>query len=105
MRTIFTTNAGPFTAYLLGYPQTEHHREDLVVFDRENSIPHTLVLLELFQVHGSETKPDDYYQSGNDPPKLGFYHLGFGVPDLPGRLQRLKEHGVSIVKDLRTATR
>ena len=105
MQTVFTTNAGPFTGCFLGYLQTAHHREDLAVFGRETSITHTLGLLELFHVHGSEKQPDGYYQSGNEPPNLGFCHLGFSVPDLPETLQRLKEHGVSIVKNLGTATR
>lgn len=104
MRTIFTTNAGPFTVYYLGYPQTSAHRADPAAFSRD-TIPHsimsrTLGLLELCHYHGSETLPESYICSGNKPPHLGFNHLGFSVPDVPAAVQRLRNAGVKIIKDV-----
>ncbi|KAF4835052.1 Lactoylglutathione lyase [Colletotrichum tropicale] len=95
MRTVFTMNAGPFTIYYLGYPQTTEHRADLAKF-REDT---------LYHVHGSENEPEGYYSSGNQPPNLGLGHLGFSVPDVPLALERLKAYGVEVVKDLGSASR
>ncbi|KAJ9503033.1 hypothetical protein H2202_001185 [Exophiala xenobiotica] len=113
MRTVFTMNVGPFTIYYLGYPQTAEHRADLAKFggDTAMKLQHTLGLLELYHVHGSErqaTAPDEgaegaaerYYSTGNTPPNLGFGHLGFTVPSVPEALARLKANGVEVVKDL-----
>lgn len=107
MRTVFTMNVGPFTIYYLGYPQTDEHREDLPRFgaDTAANLQHTLGLLELYHVHGSEKEGDGYYQTGNSPPNLGFGHLGFTVPSVPAALKRMKENGVEIVKDLGVSTR
>ena len=104
MRTIFTTNAGPFTVYYLGYPQTPEHRADPSAFSRD-LIPHpimsrTLGLLELCHYHGSEKQADLYICSGNKPPHLGFNHLGFTVPDVRAAINRLRENGVKVVKDV-----
>ena len=65
----------------------------------------TLGLLELFHIHGAENQPEGLYGSGNTPPYLGFCHLGFCVPDLPATVERLKANGVTVVKDIGTATR
>ncbi|KAL2414839.1 hypothetical protein ABEF94_003427 [Exophiala dermatitidis] len=109
MRTVFTMNVGPFTIYYLGYPQTEAHRTNLPLFGAETAanLQHTLGLLELYHVHGSEVQDKDYYATGtgNVPPHLGFGHLGFTVPDVPKALDRLKSHGVPVLKDLGVATR
>lgn len=105
MRTVFITNIGPATVYFLGFPQTERHRENLETFGKETAIPTTQGLLELFHIHGSERQAEGYYQSGNDPPNLGFCHLGFSVPDVAGTLQRLRDDGVSVFKDLGECTR
>ncbi|KAI4860060.1 hypothetical protein F4820DRAFT_128312 [Hypoxylon rubiginosum] len=84
MRTVFTANAGPFTIYYLGYPQTDVHRADPVAYGQDTlpELPHTFGLIELYHVHGSENEPEGYYSSGNDPPNLRFGHLGFTVPDV-----------------------
>lgn len=105
MRTVFVTNTGPMTVYFLGYPSTDRHREHLDEFGKETSIPDTVGLLELFHIHGSENQPEGFYNSGNQPPNLGFCHLGFSVPDLPRTLERLKENGVPIIKDMGVSTR
>lgn len=107
MRTVFTMNVGPFTIYYLGYPQTPEHRADLVQFgeDTAANLQHTLGLLELYHVHGSEAKGQGYYANGNTPPNLGFGHLGFTVPDVPAALERLQEAGVQVIKPLGVTTR
>ena len=107
MRTVFTMNVGPFTIYYLGYPQTDEHRADMAKFgaDTSGNLQHTLGLLELYHIHGSEKQPPGYYSNGNEPGQLGFGHLGFTVPSVPKALQRLKEAGVEVVKDLGVCTR
>jgi lactoylglutathione lyase len=69
MRTVFTVNVGPFTNYYLGYPQTEEHRKDLPKFGEETVVNfgHTLGLLKLYHIHGTEKEPQPYYKTGNDP--------------------------------------
>ena len=106
MRTVFTMNVGPFTIYYLGYPQTDEHRADLPKFglDTALNLQSTLGLLELYHVHGSEKQEDGYYQTGNAPPNLGFGHLGFTVPSVPKALERMRENGVEILKDLGVAS-
>jgi len=107
MRTVFTMNVGPFTIYYLGYPQTDEHRADLPKFgaDTAGMLQHTLGLLELYHVHGSEKQEPGYYSTGNEPGKLGFGHLGFTVPSVPKALERMREAGVEIVKDLGVCTK
>lgn len=107
MRTVFTVNVGPFTIYYLGYPQTPEHKENLPKFGEDTVVDlgHTLGLLELYHIHGTEKKPEGYYSTGNEPPNLGLGHLGFTVPDVPAALRHLTENGVEVVKDLGVATR
>lgn len=107
MRTVFTMNTGPFTIYYLGYPQTAAHRADLPAFGQDtlSVLAHTLGLFELYHIHGSENEPEGYYSTGNEPPNLGLGHLGFTVPDVPAAVDRLKSHGVEVIKDLGIATR
>jgi lactoylglutathione lyase len=107
MRTVFVQNTGPYTIYYLGYPQTDAHRADPVVYATETMpvIPQTLGLLELCHIHGSENEPDGYYTTGNQPPQLGFGHLGFTVPDVSATIERLKNNGVEVFKDLGIANR
>jgi lactoylglutathione lyase len=106
MRTVFTMNTGPFTIYYLGYPQTDEHKNDLPKFGQETcaQLQHTLGLLELYHVHGSEKQAEGYYETGNTPPALGFGHLGFTVPDVPAALERLRKAGVKVVKEVGTGT-
>ncbi|CAI6095053.1 unnamed protein product [Clonostachys chloroleuca] len=99
MRTVFTINTGPFTIYYLGYPQTDAHRADLKAFGEETvpKLAHTLGLLELEESREIST--------GNQPPNLGFGHLGFSVPDVPKALEHLVSHGVEVLKPLGAASR
>ena len=107
MRTIFVTNPGPFTIYYLGYPQTPEHRADPKAFGEETmaTLAHTLGLLELYHVHGSEKEEDGYYETGNRPPALGFGHMGFTVPDVEATLERLRGEGVPVFKELGVTSR
>ena len=107
MRTVFTMNVGPFTIYYLGYPKTDEHRADLTKFgaDTAGNLQHTLGLLELYHVHGSEKQEPGYYSTGNEPGHLGFGHLGFTVPSVPKALERMREAGVEVIKDLGVTTR
>ncbi|OOF99479.1 hypothetical protein ASPCADRAFT_203253 [Aspergillus carbonarius ITEM 5010] len=116
MRTVFTMNAGPFTIYYLGYPSTPDDRADLPAWaSRVSNIPtltRTPGLLEFYHIHGTEKENDDSTQSGNqgeggfrvctgnEPPNLGFGHLGFSVPDVREAVERLRGQGVSVVKEL-----
>lgn len=103
MRTVFAINTGPLTVYYLGYPQTDEHRADPAAFARDiadhSVMTQTLGLLELCHYHGSENQPKGYISSGNNPPHLGFNHLGFTVPSVPEAVERLRNAGVRIVKD------
>lgn len=105
MRTIFTLDAGPFTIFYLGYPQTQEHKDDLDRFSSETlpRLAHTTGLIELFHVHGSEKLSE--MSTGNTPPNLGFGHLGFSVPNVQAALEHLQSHGVEIVKPLDRAER
>ncbi|KLO91770.1 GLO1-Glyoxalase I [Fusarium fujikuroi] len=107
MRTVFIMNTGPFTIYYLGYPQTEEHRADPAKFGRDtlSQLAYTPGLIELYHVHGSENEPEGYYSTGNQPPHLGLGHIGFSVPDVPSAVERLRNHGVAVIKDLGSATR
>lgn len=99
MRVIFTFNAGPFTIYYLGHPPPGIQPADLASWAQETSqipvLTRTKGLLELYHVHGTEQ-----VSNGNVPPHLGFAHLGFSVPDVRDAVSRLKEAGVTIVKDV-----
>lgn len=107
MRTVFVMNVGPFTIYYLAYPQTPEHQLDLEKFSQETfaKLVHTLGLLELYHVHGTENEPEGHYSTGNRPPNLGFGHLGFSVPDVSKTLEYLAGNGVKIEKNLGVATR
>ncbi|KAJ5388116.1 hypothetical protein N7509_010657 [Penicillium cosmopolitanum] len=109
MRVVFSMNAGPFTIYYLGHPPPG--TEDLDSWAKETSeIPvmtRTSGLLELYHMHGTESKGDGngnedggQISSGNVPPNLGFAHLGFTVPDVPVAVERLKSAGVTVLKDV-----
>jgi lactoylglutathione lyase len=108
MRTVFTMNVGPWTIYYLGYPQNPTHRLDPNAFGVETfaNLAHTLGLLELYHMHGTESDPNfPGYSTGNTPPNLGFFHFGFTVPNVPQTLERLRKEGVEVVKDLGISTR
>lgn len=112
MRTVFTMNAGPFTLYYLGYPQTADDRADLPTWASKTASFETLTqtpgLLELYHVHGSEKDVQDggiEMSTGNTPPALGFGHLGFTVPDVRAAVERLRSEGVRVVKEIGVAER
>ncbi|KAL1987811.1 hypothetical protein VTN96DRAFT_2214 [Rasamsonia emersonii] len=106
MRTILEMDTGPSTVYYLGYPQTEAHRADPAKFALDTvqgppGFTHTLGLLELCHLHGSEDESKEFHiANGNIPPHLGFGHLGFTVPDVSATVERLRQAGVRIVKEL-----
>ncbi|OQE79440.1 hypothetical protein PENNAL_c0051G03831 [Penicillium nalgiovense] len=114
MRVIFTLNAGPFTIYYLGHPPASAKtEEDITAWAKSTSeIPvmtRTSGLLELYHVHGTENAGVDgasvSVSTGNVPPHLGFAHLGFTVPDVSAAVQRLRDGGVSILKDVGVCSR
>ena len=112
MRVIFTMNAGPFTIYYLGHPPTSATtEEDITAWAKSTSeIPvmtRTSGLLELYHMHGTENVADGggAISTGNVPPHLGFAHLGFTVPDVPAAVQRLRDGGVRILKDVGVSSR
>lgn len=107
MRTVFTMNTGPFTIYYLGYPQDDTDRSDIPAWaDRTcGKLAHTLGLLELYHVHGSEKEKEGYYTTGNDAPNIGFGQIGFTVPNVKEAVERLRKEGVTILKELGVATR
>ncbi|KAL4747626.1 hypothetical protein BDW72DRAFT_196567 [Aspergillus terricola var. indicus] len=113
MRTVFTMNTGPWTIYYLGYPSTTQDRADLPAWSAKvggdnRTLTSTLGLLELYHVHGSEkpiTEGGCEISTGNEPPNLGFGHLGFTVPDVPKALERLRGAGVRVIKELGVSTR
>ena len=54
-------------------------------------------------MHGSEKSVEDggvEMSNGNTPPHLGFGHLGVTVPDVAGAVERLRSHGVRVVKEV-----
>ncbi|KAJ5776636.1 uncharacterized protein N7511_001647 [Penicillium nucicola] len=117
MRIIFTMNAGPFTIYYLGHPPPDiESAEQLDTWAKKTAeIPNmtaTSGLLELYHVHGTEKENIGAASSGgggvstgNTPPHLGFAHLGFTVPDVPAAVARLREAGVTILKDVGVSSR
>ncbi|OJJ65650.1 hypothetical protein ASPBRDRAFT_139656 [Aspergillus brasiliensis CBS 101740] len=112
MRLVFTFNGGPFTVHYLGYPQTPKDRADLhswaTRLTAPGVLPKTLGFLELKHIHGSERPVEEggyEVATGNQPPHLGFGHLGFTVPDVCHAVERLRAEGVEVVKDLGVAER
>lgn len=98
-------NAGPFTIYYLGHPP---QGEDISAWAQKTSeIPvmtKTSGLLELYYTHGAESSVEGV-STGNEPPHLGFSHLGFTVPDVDVALGRLKSAGVRVLKDVGVCSR
>lgn len=118
LRSIFTMNAGPFTMYYLGYPPVEattkqpsnedqdpqaqaEAQENLQTWATQTSNIHNLTqtpgLLELYHVHGTEDGGLEL-STGNEPPALGFGHVGFSVPDVGAAVERLRGAGVRVFK-------
>jgi len=94
MRTIFTVDCGSFEILYFQYPpdpaapetgeemsRLRHHREGLLEF-----------------MYIKQEIPDK--SATTNIPSNGFSHLGFTVPDLPRAVARMKEHGVTILKDI-----
>ncbi|KAJ5093608.1 hypothetical protein N7456_009469 [Penicillium angulare] len=128
MRVVFSMNAGPFTIYYLGHPPPDTEDGEVGNWAGKTAeIPvlmKTNGLLELYHVHGSEkgltgtgtgtgTETEGGIEAGvgaeisngNVPPNLGFAHLGFTVPDVRAAVERLKEGGVRILKDVGVCSR
>lgn len=110
MRVIFTMNAGPFTIYYLGHAPVEAKtEEDITAWAKRTSEIPVMTgisgLLELYHVHGMEDAGGGGVSTGNVPPHLGFAHLGFTVPDVLAAVQRLREGGVRILKDVGVCSR
>jgi len=101
MRTIFALNTGPITVCYLGYPQSAEHRANPALFAQETA-PHSAMTqtLELCHYHGTERDSNGYISTGNDPPHLGFSHLGVTVPNVADAVQRLRRAGVKVAKDV-----
>jgi lactoylglutathione lyase len=99
-------NAGPFTIYYLGHPPPD--TEDLGDWaEKTSQIPvmtRTEGLLELYHVHGTEDNSEEV-STGNQPPNLGFAHLGFTVPDTKAAVERLRAAGVPILKEVGVSSR
>jgi lactoylglutathione lyase len=111
MRVVFTRDVGPMTVYYLGYPQTKAHRSDPEAFAKDTSkhevLTQTLGLLELVHFRtkeedesGKEGSGQINVTSGSEGGNLGFNHLGFTVPDVGKTVERLRNEGVQIVKDI-----
>lgn len=106
MRIIFTMNAGPFTIYYLGHPpdiKTEAELNDWATKTSEiPTMTRTSGLLELYHMHGAS---EASVSTGNEPPNLGFAHLGFTVPNVAAAIRRLRDGGVKILKDVGVCSR
>ncbi|KAJ5826311.1 hypothetical protein N7474_003449 [Penicillium riverlandense] len=106
MRVVFSMNAGPFTIYYLGHPPPD--TGDLADWaEKTSQIPvmtRTEGLLELYHVHGTEGNSEEV-STGNQPPNLGFAHLGFTVPDTKAAVERLRAAGVPILKEVGVSSR
>ncbi|KAJ5287287.1 hypothetical protein N7478_002973 [Penicillium angulare] len=126
MRVVFSMNAGPFTIYYLGYPPPDTKDGEVGNWAGKTAAIPVLMkcsgLLELYHVHGSEkgvvgtdvgtrsetnagTEEGMGVSNGNVPPNLGFAHLGFTVPDVKEAVERLKQDGVRILKDVGICSR
>ncbi|KUL86688.1 hypothetical protein ZTR_03078 [Talaromyces verruculosus] len=111
LRTVFAMNTGPCSIYYLGHPQTDAERADPKLY-AQNTVSNDVLtatkgLIELVHIHGTENLPKEEYKlhNGNVAPFLGFGHVGFTVPDVPTALERLRESGVKVLKDVGVAER
>ncbi|RMJ24192.1 lactoylglutathione lyase Glo1 [Aspergillus sp. HF37] len=112
LRSIFTMNAGPFTMYYLAIrlptlPQRTQAKENLQAWAVQTSNIHALTqiagLLELYHIHGTEEDCEGRgleLSTGNEPPALGFGHVGFSVPDVGAAVERLRGAGVRVFKEV-----
>ncbi|KAJ5584373.1 uncharacterized protein N7459_004173 [Penicillium hispanicum] len=111
MRVVFSMNAGPFTIYYLGHPPPDlARRDEMDAWSQQTSeipaLTRTSGLLELYHVHGTERDRDadagsgNAVATGNEPPHLGFAHLGFTVPDVGAAVERLRAAGVRVLKEV-----
>lgn len=103
---VFVLNAGPFTAYYLGYPQ----ETDTTPIDMMRHLGTRSGLLELILDHGTIGRDPETGEGGNAaqppgkgnasrrPPTHGLAHLGFRVPDVGDTLRRAEEKGWTVLK-------
>lgn len=61
-------------------------------------------LLELYHVHQPDETRERSVSTGNTP-HLGFQHPGFTVPDVQAAVERLREAGVTIRKEIGECSR
>jgi lactoylglutathione lyase len=95
MSVAFAINAGPFSAYYLGYPE----EGDESSANMARSVGTRSGLLELIVTHGDNGgDQQESGESGRKTSKVGFAHLGFRVPDVAETLQRAKDRGFKVLK-------
>lgn len=95
MSVAFAINAGPFSAYYLGYPE----EGDESSADMAKSSGTRSGLLELIVTNG-DNGGDEQKSRESDRKTMqgGFAHLGFRVPDVAETLQRAKDRGYKVLK-------
>ncbi|KIW12691.1 hypothetical protein PV08_09969 [Exophiala spinifera] len=99
MSLIFALNAGPMTAYYLGYPDKGN---DTVPADMARASGGRSGLLELIVAHNEHGQAEHAETNGFEKPrrKAGFAHLGLRVPDVAATLRRAEEKGWKVAKPL-----
>ncbi|KIW90074.1 uncharacterized protein Z519_09505 [Cladophialophora bantiana CBS 173.52] len=108
MSLIFALNAGPLTAYYLGYRDAE---QDAVPSDMAQASGGRSGLLELIFANDENATQDDSTLNGTAKSRssdgsrksgrrTGFAHFGFRVPDVTQTLKRAEEKGWKVMKPL-----
>lgn len=104
MSLVFRLNAGPFTIYYLGYASSL----DKVPMDMAKSLSSRSGLIELMYFHESNQN-DARAQATSENPSSnnedgatrgGFGHLGLVVPDVEQTLERARQHGYEVLKEV-----
>ncbi|KAI8937389.1 hypothetical protein NX059_006593 [Plenodomus lindquistii] len=95
MSVAFEINAGPFSAYYLGYPE----EGDESSADMAKSAGTRSGLLELIVTNGGNGGDEQKScESGQKTMQGGFAHIGFRVPDVAETVQRAKDRGYKVLK-------
>jgi lactoylglutathione lyase len=108
MSLIFAINAGPMTAYYLGYRNAEH---DAVPSDMARGSGARSGLLELIVANDEDATHGDLTPNGTEKlrasgggtqsgRRVGFAHFGFRVPNVAETVKRAEEKGWKVVKPL-----
>ena len=90
LHTIFIFNTGAWTIYYLGPRDVQLS---------SLGAPSSKGLLELYHVP-KDVQEGKEYRSGNEEGGMGFGHLGFVVPDVKAAVERCRERGYEILKDV-----